>query len=284
MTVVSTCHLVVDGWGHAHLTSDIVLGLDRHAVRALAATAAAALGSAAHPAAPPLSAAAGDPLGVAWRRLAGPPPRFTRQAWALGRVLHADHGDATATRSPTFQVPVAPGGADDPARFARRVRPAILSVRFAAGVPEPEAVFAARARAVIAREAAGRGLSARLLAALTAVPVPLGWKRGVVGTRTGALAAAIDVIAGTGCLSLLRLPGAPPPLAAVSSPAQLLAAGDPRATSVLTMVADGDGVTITLAGSGRAGHAAGAESLLERWCETVAGAGDSEAGARTSLP
>lgn len=267
-TVVSTCHMVVDGWGHALLTTDVVRGLDRAAARALSAVAAAAVAGAATLPPPPPPATTGESLGVAWRRVPGPMPPFMRQAYALGRLLHRDRHQPGAPRSPTFQVPTAPGAADDPTRFARRVRPAILNVRFPDGVAEPEATFAARARAAIAREAQGQGLISRLLTALTAVPAPLGWKRGVVAARTGWVADAVDVLAGTGCLSSLRQPGAPP-LVAVSSPAQLLPPDDRRATSVLTVIGDGDGATLTLAGSGRATAAGEAEALLEEWCAEV---------------
>ncbi|MBE7453037.1 MAG: hypothetical protein HS111_30430 [Kofleriaceae bacterium] len=120
--MLATCHLVVDGWGHALLAADLARGLDR--VRrgaALAATAAAVVGSgraAARAAAPPPPAAAWAWPGGGCRAGA----RFARQAWALGRVLHHDRGQPAAARSPTFQVPVAPGASDDPRRFARRVR------------------------------------------------------------------------------------------------------------------------------------------------------------------
>jgi hypothetical protein len=266
-TVLSTCHTVVDGFGHAQLAADLARGTDRAAARHLAAAAAALTGELT--VAPPPPPPAGEPLGVAWRRLPGPIARFTRQAWALGTVLHDDHGDPRAPRSPSFQVPVAPGAVDDPTRFARRVRPALLSVRFADGRREPEEVFAARARAAVAREASGRGLASRLLTALTALPLPLGWKRGVVGARAPWVGDALDVLAGAGCLSLLRVAAAPP-LVAVSSPGRLLPAGAARATSVLTVIADGDGATATLAGSGRATDPAVAESLLDSWCERVA--------------
>lgn len=266
-TVLSTCHTVVDGFGHAHLAADVARGTDRAAARQLAAAAAAICGEL--DAAPPPSPQPGVPLGVAWRRLPGPIARFTRQAWALGAVLHRDHGDPRAPRSPSFQVPVAPGAVDDPTRFARRVRPALLSVRFSDGRPEPEHVFAARARAAVAREAAGRGLASRLLTALSALPLPLGWKRGVAGARAPWVGDALDVLAGAGCLSLLRVASSPP-LVAVSSPGRLLAADSPRATSVLTVIGDGDGATATLAGSGRATDPAVAAELLDAWCDHVA--------------
>jgi hypothetical protein len=152
------------------------------------------------------------------------------------------------------------------------VRPAIVSVRFPDGRAEAEAAFAARARVAIAREAQGKGLSSHLLTALSALPAPLGWKRGVVGTRAGWLADAVDVLAGTGCLSYMRVAGAPP-LVAVSSPAQLLPAHARAATSVLTVIADGDGATVTLAGSGRAASPTECEALLDAWCADLAARG-----------
>ena len=280
LTVLSTCHMVVDGWGHALLATDTARNLDRGAIRTLAAAAATKIGTlraemlSKLPPSP--SSPSGDggnfdniSLGAAWRRLPAPVPPFLRQAWTLGCLLHRDRGDADAPRSPTFQIPVAPGAADDPTRFARRVRPAIVSVRFSDGRPEPEAAFAERARLAIAREAQGKGLSSHLLTALSAVPAPLGWKRGVVGARARWLATAVDVLAGTGCLSYMRVAGAPP-LVAVSSPAQLLPEGSAEATSVLTVIADGDGATVTLAGSGRATSHAACEALLDAWCRDLA--------------
>jgi GNAT superfamily N-acetyltransferase len=213
--------------------------------------------------------APGAALGVAWRRLPAPMPPFLRQAYALGCLLHRDRGDGGATRSPTFQIPVAPGAANDPTRFSRRVRPAIVSVRFPDGRAEAEAVFAARARVAIAREAQGHGLSSHLLTALSALPAPLGWKRGLVGARAPWLADAVDVIAGTGCLSYMRVTGATP-LVAVSSPAQLLPPDARTSSSVLTVIADGEGATVTLAGSGRAASPSECEAFLEAWCADLA--------------
>ncbi len=270
ISVLSTCHMVVDGWGHALLATDLTHGIDRAAARSLAAAAAVRLGDAPRPPLAPLPPAAGGPLGVAWRRVPGRLPAFTTQAWALGRVLHHDRGDPAATRSPTLQVPVAPGAPDDAARFARRVRIAVLNVRFSDGVPESLATFATRARAAVAREAAGHGLMSRLVAALGAVPLPLGFKRrSVVGTRGGWLREPIEVLAGAGCLSLLR-PPEPPPLIAVSSPALLIPAESGRATTVLTVVADRDGATVTVTGSGRATDPAVAEALLDAWLDALA--------------
>ncbi len=293
LTLVSTCHMVVDGWGHAMLTADTVRGLDRAAARTLATAAATILGAAPLPPAKLTKltpSPAGDGvnfdnlrLGVAWRRLPAPMPPFLRQAWTLGCLLHRDQGRAGAPRSPTFQIPVAPGAADDPTRFARRVRPAIVSVRFADGRPEPEQAFAERARRAIAREAQGEGLSSRLLRALAAVPAPLGWKRGVVGARARWLAGAVDVIAGAGCLSYLRAAGAPP-LVAVSSPAQLAPADSPMATSVLTVIDDGEGATVTLAGSGRATSPAACEALLDAWCRELSASRPDDSRASRSGP
>ena len=277
LAIASTCHMVVDGYGHALIAARIAAATaardDAH--RRLARTAAAIVGDAAPiPALPPLAGAA--PLGVAWRALPAPVPRLPALAHALGRVLHADAGDPAASMSPVFQVPVAPGAKDDPLRWRRRVVHALLSVRFTDGVPEPLDVFATRARAAIAREAAGDGLASRLLAATAAAPVPLGLKRRrMVGARAPWLRGPIEALAGRCALSVMRLqpadvPGAPPPMIAVSAPGQALAPDDPRATSVITVIAGPGGDAIaTLAGSGAAATPAGAAALLDRWLAAV---------------
>src|SRR5690606_30740848 len=106
----------------------------------------------------------------------------------------------------------------DPARVRRRVVPAIASVRFARGEPEPFDAFAARTKLQLAREACGGGLTSRLLAAVRGVPAPLAWKRRAIGPgRPRWLDAVAAVIGGRGCLSRIEL-DAPSPLAcAVSS-------------------------------------------------------------------
>lgn len=269
LTVLSTCHLAVDGFGHAHLAADLVAGLDRSAARILAATAAAIVGDAEPPLLARIAATAAVPLGVAWRRLPAPTPTFAHQAWALGRVLAVRPGGSVRARGATLQIPVAAGPPDDPTRFARRVRTALVTVRCPDGRPEPYPGFAARACDAIADEAVGRGLLGRLLAGLAGAPVPrwltrrwLGGARGPTGGGPG------EILAGNGALSLLRLAGMPP-LVAAAAPGQLLALDDEDATAVLTVIDDGHGATATVAGRGRAGTTAGATALLDDWVRAL---------------
>lgn len=240
LTVISTCHMVVDGYGHARLAARIV---------------ELALQTAAVGEAEPVPAVAGAiPLAVHWREVARPAPRILELAYRLGIALHRLAGNPRARFSPTFQIPVAPGDADDPMRVRRRVIPAIASVRFSDGSPEPFDAFAVRTRELLARESRGDGLTAQLLAAMQGVPVPLAWKRSAVGAGRsrwfGNLAA---VIGGRACLSKLRLDGVScPPAVAVSSAAQLASDHDPLGGCVLTVIETARSATVTLCGTGAA--------------------------------
>lgn len=260
LATVSTCHLVVDGYGHARITGRIA-----ELTRAIRRGEPARL--------PALAAVAdGIPLGVAWRELPYPAPRVLPLGYALGLVLHRLAGRPDAPFSPTFQIPIAPGDRDDPTRVRRRVIPGILSVRFDAGTPEPYAVFEARARAVLAEEAAGRGLSTRLLAAARGAPAPLAWKRRSLGaTRAAWLERLAEVIGGRACLSKIAVEGALPPSCAVSSPARLATSSDLLGGCVLTICEDAEHSAITACGSGLAGTTAAANELLD---ELLARVGD----------
>jgi len=276
LATVSTCHLVVDGYGHACLTGRI------HALAEAAAAERAARGArspaghalhaphahparAAHAALPPLAPVAGAvPLGVAWQELPGSSLRALPLAYAVGQVLHRAGGRPGARFSPTLQIPVAPGRLDDLERRRRRAMPAVVSVRFDAGVPEPFAAFEARARAVLERETIGVGLCARLFAAARAAPAPLAWKRRSFSTaRPRWLDKFADVVGGRACLSRIRVDAPVPPSCAVSSPSRLATARDPLGACVVTVVDDGDRAAITVCGSGLAGTAAGARGLLD---------------------
>jgi hypothetical protein len=267
LAVASTCHRVVDGYGHALIATRVAAaraadpGLHAELVRA----AGELVGDAP---VPPLPSLADEvPLGLAWCRLGGPLPRFARLAHGLGHALWDEVGDRRAPISPVLQVPVVPGPADDPQRLRRRVMYTLLSVRFQGGHAEPVAAFAERAAAAIAREREGHGLLSRLLGATAAIPLPvMAKRRGIVGTRAEWLSGPIDVLAGWSSLSKLRLgPGVDqaPSLVAVSSPARLLPAGDPRSTTSVTVVQDAAGATVTVAGTGRAGTAQGAREILD---------------------
>jgi len=261
LATVSTCHLVVDGYGHASLTGRI------HALLEAAARGAWSHAHHAHHAAlPPLAPVAGAvPLGVAWQELVGPGVRALPLAYAVGRLLHRAAAPGAGARfSPTLQIPVAPGRLDDPERRRRRATAAIVSVRFAAGEPEPLERFEARARDVLQRETQGVGLCARLLAAASAAPAPLAWKRrGFSAARPRWLDRVSDVLGGRACVSRIRIETALPPSCAVSSPSRLASPGDPLGACVVTVVDDGDRAAITVCGSGLAGSSAGARGLLD---------------------
>jgi hypothetical protein len=242
LDVVTTCHMIVDGFGHAGLANAIRDRVSIASSRAIALPAPALVADAI-------------PLDIAWQHLTVV-PRALELAYRLGCALHRHAGDPHARFSPTFQIPVAPGARDDADRFKRRVVPAIASVRFEAGRPEPFATFATRTKQVLASEAAGLGVSAYLLAAAQAAPAPLAWKRRAVGTaRPRWLGAMATLVGGRGCVS--KIAGAP--AIAVSSPAQLATSRDPLGSCVVTLVHDDGGAVLTVASSGLDAHALLAE-------------------------
>jgi hypothetical protein len=273
VAVVSTCHLIIDGYGHAHITARIA---------ALTAPTAGKLSTTGHPA-PSLGAVAGAvPLAVTWRELPRPTPRVIPLAYELGRILHRHAGRRDARFSPTIQIPVARGRKDDPMRLRRRVVSATTSVRFEDGVPEPFAGFEARVRDVFAREAADRGLVSRLLAAARAVPVPLSWKRkSISAKRPRWLENFAAVIGGRALLSRIAMDSPIPPMCAVSSPSRLASDTDPVGGCVITIVDDGSHGAITVGGSGFAGTADTAAAFLDELLSSVT---VSEAVVRSRLP
>jgi hypothetical protein len=244
MNVVSTCHLVVDGYGHAVLAARIA-ELTRELIARVPRSTDVPL------VAPPPDVVDGAiPLQCTWGDIPSG-MRALRIAYALGCVLHRRAGNATAAFSPTIQIPVAPGAADDPDRHRKRVIPAITSVRFSAGAPEPYAQFAARTKEMIAREAAGQGLTTRLHASLRAIPTPLVWKRrAIAAERPRWQDGFATVLGGRGCVSKIVLSTPSPAACAVSSPAKMATASDPLGGCVVTIVDDGRTAAITLCGSG----------------------------------
>ncbi|NVB78512.1 MAG: hypothetical protein HOV81_08980 [Kofleriaceae bacterium] len=284
MDIVSTCHLVVDGYGHAWLSAQIAEHTRRlladtsststlRAPPSLISTLHAHVSRASAPrvetprpvtrAESPRLVVGAIPLHVTWRELPSPAPRALRLAYALGRMLHRLAGERDAPFSPTFQIPVAPGEQDDSERVRRRVVPAIASVRFSGGVVEPYESFAIRTREILAREATGDGLSARLLAAAQAVPAPLAWKRRAVGPRRpGWLEPVANVVGGRGCVSRIQVDVVMPPSCAVSSPSRLASVDDPLGSCVVTVIDDGVHAAITLCGSGLAGEPSLLDELL----------------------
>jgi len=265
LAVVSTCHLVIDGYGHASIAARIARLVESAAAR----SAAPASGHAP----PALGAVAGAvPLGVTWRELPRPTPRLIPLAYELGRILHRHAGRKGARFSPTIQIPVARGSMDDPMRLHRRIVSATTSVRFSDGVPEPYAEFEARVRGIFSREAAARGLVSRLLAAARALPVPVALKRrSISAKRPRWLESVAAVIGGRALLSRIAMDSPVPALCAVSSPSRLATAADPVGGCVITIVDDGSHGAITVGGSGATGTAARASAFLDELLATTAG-------------
>jgi len=278
LATVSTTHMVVDGYGHARVagriaqlagaTSGPTGAVGRPPV--IGATALAIVPETVMlPALAPVVGAL--PLGVAWRELRSPAPRVLPLAYALGRILHRLAGKRDARFSPTFQVPVAPGRRDDPERRKRRIVPAAVSVRFADGKPEPYAVFEARTREALLREASGRGLIARLMAAASAAPAPLAWKRKSISpVRPRWLEKLALVLGGRACLSRIGVDAPVPAACAVSSPPLLATANDPFGSCVVTIIDDGERSAITACGSGLAGNDHAASAFLDELLQLTA--------------
>jgi hypothetical protein len=261
LEVVTTCHFVVDGYGHGRIASETFAALDRDD------------GSAGGPPvawpAPEVEGAEG--LGFAAARV--PAPSTSRAGYALGRALLSHFGNGTSF-SPTFQIPVAPGAKDDPERRRRRVLFALASVRLDAERPEPYAAFARRLAAIAAREADGRGVLTRILRATTRAPLPAALRRRMLTSNgeTSPHVPPIEVLAGRGSLSAIRYPAderPAAPLYAVSSPALSAPAHDPRGAVVLTLIHHGEEATATLCGNGIAGSPAGARAFLDTWRAAV---------------
>ncbi len=277
LAIVSTCHLAIDGYGHAALTALI----GQHA-RELAPRAAAIVPD--HPAdAPPLALVDGGiALGIACRSIEIPSPRAIPLAYALGQLLHRVAGVPSARLSPAFQIPVArlpPAHRDaaigrDPiverARRRRRVVPAIASLRFAHGSPEPYDVFARRVRATLQREAEGRGMISRLLAAARVAPAPLAWKRLALSpVRPRWLDRFADKLGGRACLSRICIEMPAPIACAVSAPGRIATPDDRFGGCVITIVDDGQQASITACGSGLAGTHRDAEDVISELLERL---------------
>jgi hypothetical protein len=269
LAVVSTCHLIIDGYGHARITARVaelagLAGAGEHGLPGLPVSPGLP--------APALGAIAGAvPLAVTWRELPHPTPRAIPLAYELGCILHRLAGRPDARFSPTIQVPVARGRKDDPLRLRRRIVSATTSVRFEHGTAEPFAGFEARTRGVFLRESEDRGLVSRLLAAARAVPVPLAWKRrGISAKRPRWMEDFAKLIGGRAQLSRIAMDVAVPAVCAVSSPSRLASAADPIGGCVITIVDDGRHGAITVCGSGFAGTADRAAALLDELLARVA--------------
>lgn len=271
LALVTTSHTVVDGYGHALIARAV---LEAPVPDTLIAIARRELGHAALEPAPALAQAL--PLGISVCELADR-PRFNEMlyatAWALERVYRRDLSPQQRRRArftPTLQIPVAPGAADDPRRRRRRVAPGLIALRMRDGELEDPLALRARLGALIVREAACAGALGRLREAALRLPLPSSIKRRSL--RAGAvphpLAPPIEVLAGRGCLSSLGFPASEMPelpLYAVSAPALGSSVADPRGGSVITVVQGAGGSAIAVSGTGLAGTEAGAQALLREW-------------------
>ncbi len=282
--LVTTCHLAVDGYGHARIAASIFRALDRPAHPSLAALAAAArdgLGGTVIPfgvGSTPTGTGSPDRIGFAGERIAAPAPDFPTAAWAFGRVLDRTFREGPdrrrARHTPTFQVPIAPGGGGDDVRRRRRVVFGLLSIPMRDGETVSLDEFRAGLRARIARDAAGHGVLSRLGSAVVRGPFPHGLRRRVwtAGTTPNRLLPMVEVLRGRGSLSVVRFPGGdapPPPLYAVSSPGLYPSRHDPRGGVVLTLMHHAHGATATVAGTGRLAQPAAARAFLDRWREEI---------------
>ncbi|MEO8842205.1 MAG: hypothetical protein ABI591_05330 [Kofleriaceae bacterium] len=254
LAVVSTCHLIIDGYGHARIAARLAeLVTSEPATNGHTAVALAPVAGAV-------------PLAIAWREMPSPTPKAIPLAYDLGCLLHRHAGRRDARFSPTFQIPIARGAKDDPMRLRRRVVSATASVRFVDGTPEPFAIFTQRVRAMILREANANGLATRLLAAARGAPVPTAWKRkGISAKRPRWMEGFASIIGGRALLSRIVMDVAMPPMCAASSPSRLATDADPTGGCVITILDDGARAAITVAGSG-----VGAGALLEELVGTSA--------------
>lgn len=275
LDLVTTCHLVVDGYGHGRLAS-LVFAAAGRPPDFLVAAAHRGLGANGHArlfadAAPGRDA---DPIGYAARVLDGLPVVFPRAAYAFGRALDRvfrdDEHRRRARFSPTFQVPLVPGDRDDAERRRRRLLFGLLALRMQDGRFEAFDDFRARLEAFLPREAAAAGLLTRVLTATASVPLPSAWRRRLLASRgePHPLLPPVEVLAGRGSLSLIRFgPGeAPPaPLFAASAPALV----DARGGCVLTLIPQDGGATASVCGTGRAGSPEGARRMLDVFSEEL---------------
>jgi hypothetical protein len=278
---VTTCHVVVDGYGHARVTSEI---FDRVRRDPGALIAAARLGLGGVPApVPRLPAPAGAaPLSFAGRALSADIGGFPEQSYAFGRALERtfrahlpDAARKQASHSPTFQVPVAPGDPGDAERRKRRVVHALVALQMSRGAFEPFADYRARLRPLLTRELAADGLLPQLSLGIARSPLPLRVRRWLLQSRhrTHKRMPPYEVITGRGRFSSMRFPrGERPaaPLYAVSSPTLLVTPDDPLGAVVLSLIHHNDGVTATAAGTGVVGTDDTAAAFLDTWCEEIA--------------
>jgi hypothetical protein len=279
LELVTTCHLGVDGYGHARLATEIFAHLDQTQAgedERLRQAARAELG-AAEPCLDPAASVRSEPVGFAGRVLDGHDVGFPESAYAFGRTLErlyrahlSTQERSTARFSPTFQVPIAPGRRRDDQRRRGRILHGLMSLRMDRGQCEPFADFRARLPTLLGREAAAEGILTRVLSAAASAPLPRQVQRRLLSSSglPRPWLPPVEVLAGRGGLSSLRfLPGEvpPAPLFAASTPALGASPRDPLGSVVLTLVYHDGARTASLAGTGLAQTTAGAETFLDVW-------------------
>ncbi len=215
LDVVSTCHLGVDGFGHALLTDGICARIADQApaltqrLRAADDRWSAPRGDTACESAEP------DLLGFAARDLPDGAGRFAHQAYAMGRALgrflntdRVGDGAPPARFSPTFQVPVAPASSDGGFLRDADVFHGLLSVRKSEAGFEPLSAFEARLPDWIERERHGEGVLSRIGLAIAGSPLPRAAKLRLLRSRRepSPWLPPVEVLCGRGRLSSLRFP------------------------------------------------------------------------------
>jgi len=275
---VTTCHLAVDGYGHARITSE-VLARRRHDLAALIAAAERGLGGARAPVPslpePPNAA----PLSFAGRTLPADSGGFAEQSHAFGRALERTFRSTMRRdtgHTPTFQVAVAPGDPGDPERRKRRALHALVALRMRDGECESLADYRLRLGPLLERELAGLGLLPQLSLGIARAPLPRRVRRWLLKSRhrSHARIPPYEVLSGRGRFSSLRFhpdERPSPPLYAASSPTLLVTPDDPLGSVVLSLIHHGDCLTATVAGTGVVGSHEAAGVFLDAWCEELAG-------------
>ncbi len=280
--VVTTCHVVVDGYGHGLVTRRILDAAPAVPLSRLVAAAKLGLGGTGAAVERLATPATAEPLSFAGRVIDGSVGRFPELSYAYGRAIertfcaHLSPAQRRAAKfSPTFQVPVAPGRPGDPDRRTHRVVHGLLAVRMSDGEFEPYEEYAARLRAFVTRETASRGVISRLQLGTASVPMPLRLRRYLLQSRhrTHDKLPQFEVLAGRGRFSSMKFPPdelVPPPLYAVSSPTLLTTPDDPLGAVVLTLMHHADGCTATASGTGAVGSDQGASAFLDTWLDELA--------------
>jgi len=255
--VVSTCHCAVDGYAHARVCSEVLRSGER--VRAPELIE-------------PFGGVAGlRPPSVAFasRAIVEDVPRFAAAMHAFGTVLDR-HLGGTATRSEPFHVPVAPGDRGETARWRRRPLYGLMSLHRKDGELESVESLARRLPAMLAREASGRGVLARVLRATLEMPLPNPMRRKVLAqSSTDRWFPPARVLTGGGYISWMRFPrGEEPQLPTFPSAIPSFSAGG-RGGAGLSIASFSDGLAVGLTTSGELGTSRAAEAFLDAWVRAL---------------